>query len=155
MKNYLYNTIIYWTFTMALVFIIILFDSPMETLLAGIAGASFVGGVINLSHYFHWSQAENKEESEARQDKWDMDLAKETKEHLLDKAGRISYKIGLMVIALAILGFILLDSLSLVDNALVFVLFLLLFLLFEYFIGILIYRKLTDRYELRDEIKEE
>lgn len=155
MKNYLHNTIIYWIFTMTLIFIIFVFNSPIENLLAGFAGASFVGGIINLSHYYHWSQAENKEESEARQAKWNMDLANETKERLLDRAGRISYKIGLMVIALAILGFVLVDSFNLMDNALIFVFFLLIFLLFEYFIGILIYRKLTDQYELRDEIKED
>lgn len=153
MNKYLYTSIIYWLFSLVLIFIIFAFNSPIESLLAGFAGASFVGGSINLWHFYQSTRPENKEEYEEKQKNWETSQADQEKEALRDRAGRIAYKIGLVVIALAIVGFVLLDNIYLMENALVFVMFLLVFLLFQYFVGILIFQKLTDRYEEKERIQ--
>lgn len=153
MNSYLYNTMIYWVFTMVLVFLIFAFDSPFELLMAALSGASFLGGLINLSHYYHWKRPENRKKAIKRERKWKSDSRAKIKKRLDNEANRISYKISLFITSLAILTFIVLDSLNFVDNALIFVLFLLAYLTFQYFIKYIIYRKLIERYELNEEKK--
>lgn len=123
-----------------------IFETGLDSILIGLTGAGVGGGVVMLWKYFYWTRPKNQKEYEDLVEDRTIDLQDERKEKLRDKSGRYAYILGLIILSISILVFSVLGSLDIINNTQLIVLYLGIFLIFQYIIGVVIYRYLSKKY---------
>ena len=121
-------------------------DTPLGSLLCGFSFALLAPGVLMIWQYRKWSRPENAAAYQEKLEQEQIDLRDERKEMLRNKAGRYAYLLGLALAYLAIIVFGLLGKLGVIQYGRELVLFLGVYVLVQYAAGVLIYRKLCEKY---------
>ena len=124
----------------------LLFETKLNSLLSGFAGAGISSGIVMLWKYYYWIKPENKDKYKEKIEKENVELHDERKEMLRDKSGRYAYILGLIVLSISIVVFSILGSLEIVGDTRLIVLYLGGLLVFQYIIGVIIYKKLSKKY---------
>ncbi|WP_325200147.1 hypothetical protein [Oscillibacter sp.] len=126
----------------------LLWDTPLEGLLFGMFGAFAAPGIVQVIKYVKWSSPKNAPLYRERLEQEQIDLQDERKSMLRDRSGRYAYILGLLVAALAMLVFSVLDAFGIVgeDSAALMVLFLGGYAVFQLVAGWVIYKRLEKRY---------
>lgn len=145
-KSNLYGGLIYLFTGLACLVIALNFESKLESLLFGFAGAGICSGAVILWKYYYWTRPENKDRYKEKLENENIELHDERKTILRDKSGRYAYIIGLIVISVSIVIFSVIDSFNIVQNTKLIIIYLAGFLVFQYIIGILIFNRLNKKY---------
>lgn len=126
----------------------LLFDTALDSLFCGFAGAFAVPGIVQIVKYIKWTRPENAPIYHERLEQEQIDLRDERKMMLRDRAGRYAYALGMLLLAGAIVMFSILEILGVVSETTghLMVFFLAAYLLFQYIAGAVIYRLLARRY---------
>lgn len=146
-KSNLVMEIICAIFGLACLITAIMLDSENNSILCGFAGAGLVSGGLMIYKYFYWKSPKREKQYEEKIKQEKIELNDELKEKARDKSGSYAYIIGLVITGVSIFIFGLLDNLKIIENAKVIVVYLSVFLIFQYIIGIVIYRFLFKKYE--------
>lgn len=145
-KSNLHGGLIYLLVGLACLVIALNFESKLESLLFGFAGAGICSGAVILWKYYYWTRPENKDRYKEKLENENIELHDERKIILRDKSGRYAYIIGLIVISLSIVAFSVIGSFNIVQNTKLIIIYLAGFLVFQYIIGILIFSRLNKKY---------
>lgn len=124
----------------------LLFETKLTSLLSGFAGAGISSGAVILWKYHYWTKSENKSQYKEKIENENIELHDERKEMLRDKSGRYAYILGLVVLSVSIVVFSILGSLEITDDTRLIVIYLGGLLVFQYIIGIVIYKRLSKKY---------
>lgn len=126
------------------------FESRLENLLIGFAGAGICSGTVILWKYYYWTRPENADRYQERIENENIELHDERKTILRDKSGRYAYIIGMIVISVSVVIFSIMGNLNIIENSKLIILYLAGFLVFQYIIGILIYNHLNKKYWINE-----
>lgn len=121
-------------------------DTPLGSLLCGFSFALLAPGVLMIWKYRKWGRPENAAAYQEKLEQEQIDLRDERKEMLRNRAGRYAYVLGLLLGCLAIVVCGVLDTLGMIQHGRGLMLFLGVYVLVQYAAGILIYRRLCDKY---------
>lgn len=124
----------------------LLFETKLEGILWGFAGAGIIPGIVAICKYFYWSSPKNKARYDERLENERIEMHDELKTKIRDKSGRYTYTLGLLTLSFSILVFGILGALEVMGNTRMIVLYLSGYLLFQIIAGIVIYNKLMKRY---------
>lgn len=130
---------------LCLVFIL-LFETKLNSILSGFATTGIFFGSVVLWKYYYWTRPENKDKYKEKTQNEDIELKDERKEKLRDKSGRYAYILGLIVLSISVVVFSILGSLEIIDNSEMIVIYLSGLTVFQYIVGIIIYRHLSKKY---------
>ncbi len=122
------------------------FDTPAGSLLCGLAGALGVPGIAQIYKYFKWSRPEKAAEYQEHLEQERIDLQDERKEMLRNKAGRYAYVFILFMNCVLLFALTVLDTLGIVEADRWLIISLGVWLLVQYFAGVLIYDQLSRKY---------
>lgn len=122
------------------------FESNLDSMFFGIAGAGIAPGVMVIYKYFYWNKPENRERYQEKIENETIEQHDELKVKLRDRSGRYAYGIGLITICVSIAVFSILDKLQILNSTRIIVLYLGAYLISQIIIGIVIYRRLLKRY---------
>lgn len=125
---------------------ILLFETKLNSILSGFATTGIVFGAVMLWKYYYWTRPENKDKYMEKTQNENIELKDERKERLRDKSGRYAYILGIIVLSISIVVFSILGSLEIIDNSDLIVIYLGGLFVFQYVIGIIIYRYLSKKY---------
>ncbi len=121
-------------------------DTRINDFLFWFAGAGIIPGLIMMVQYFYWAFPKNEARYAERLENQNIELQDERKQKLRDKSGRYAYIIGLAVIGLSIVIISVLGQLELISNFRFMVIFLYIYFIFQYIIGIIIFNYLNNKY---------
>jgi len=119
-------------------------DHPLVGVIYGLAGAIGAGGIFATFRYFYWSK--HRVEYEVKLEEERIEQQDELKQMLRNEAGKYTYWIGLLIIAVSIFIYSILELLDKM-NAKPIVIFLSLYFISQVIIGIVVYNYLLKRYE--------
>lgn len=122
------------------------FESNLDSIFFGFAGAGIVPGIIMVSKYVYWNKPANRERYQEKIENETIEQHDELKVKLRDRSGRYAYGIGLITICVSIAVFSILDKLQILNSTRIIVLYLGAYLISQIIIGIVIYRRLLKRY---------
>ena len=125
---------------------ILLFETKLNSILSGFATTGIVFGAVMLWKYYYLTRPENKDKYMEKTQNENIELKDERKERLRDKSGRYAYILGIIVLSISIVVFSILGSLEIIDNSDLIVIYLGGLFVFQYVIGIIIYRYLSKKY---------
>lgn len=145
-KRDLWTGIVMVLFAALCLLIALVYETPMSSVLCGFTGGVGVPGAIQIGRYVKWSKPENAAEYQERLEQQRIELRDERKEMLRNKAGRYAYLFSLLANAVIIFILALLDTLGVIPESRWLILSLGVWLLAQYFAGILIYRWLCGKY---------
>lgn len=145
-KSNLHIGLIYLFIGIVCLVIALSFESRLESLLFGFAGAGICSGAVILWKYYYWTRPQNKDRYQEKIENENIELHDERKTILRDKSGRHAYIIGLIVISVSIVIFSIMGSLNIIQNSKLIITYLAGFLVFQYIIGILIFDHLNKKY---------
>lgn len=145
-RSNLYVGLIYLFIGIVCLMMALNYDSKLESLLFGFAGAGICCGAVILWKYYYWTRPDNKDRYTEKIEQENIELHDERKTILRDKSGRYAYIIGLMVLAVSIVVFSIIGSLNIIENTKLIITYLAGFLAFQYIIGILIFNYLNKKY---------
>lgn len=121
-------------------------ETKLDGILWGLTGAGIGLGLMQIIQYFHWNAPENRERYEALLENERIEMRDELKTKVRNQAGRYAYVAGLMIICVSMHVFSILDTLGIVENARIFVLYLFAYLMVQYILGIVFFNQLMKRY---------
>lgn len=124
----------------------LLFETKLNSILSGFAGAGISSGAVIIWKYYYWSKPENRSKYKEKIENENIELHDERKEMLRDKSGRYAYILGLIILSISIVVFSILGSLEITGDNRLIVIYLGGFLVFQYVIGIIIYKRLSKKY---------
>jgi len=145
-KNNLYIGLIYIAVGVTCLWFALKTENAMGSLLFGFFSAGVVAGLILIGKYFYWSSPKRKEIYEAKLEKEKINMRDELKENLRNRAGRMTYIITLLVVAISDIIFSIIGALGFLETKLL-VLYLSILLIFMYAVGIVIFKKLLNKYQ--------
>jgi hypothetical protein len=145
-KNNLLAGVLYMLSGVICLMIALLFDTKLGSLLFGFSGAGIGPGLMMIFQYFYWTSPKNKDRYAKRIDNQNIELNDERKQKLRDKSGRYAYLLGLAVISISIVVFSILGNLELISDYRIIVLYLFGYFVFQYVIGVIIFRYLNNKY---------
>jgi len=122
------------------------FETKLGSILCGFAGAGICSGAVILWKYYYWSRPENKEKYSEKVENESIELHDERKTILRDKSGRYAYIIGLIVLSVSIVVFSIIGSFNEIENYTLIISYLAGFAIFQYAVGILIFKYLNKKY---------
>ena len=122
------------------------FESNLDSMFFGIAGAGIAPGVMVIYKYFYWNKPENKERYREKIENEAIERHDELKVKLRDRSGRYAYVIGLVTICVSIVVFSILAKLQITINSRIIVLYLGAYLISQIFVGIFFYKQLLRKY---------
>lgn len=128
-------------------FVALLTDSVLDSLLIGFAAGGIGSGIVMTFKYYYWSAPKNRERYQEKIANEKIELQDELKTKLRDKSGRYAYAIGLLTVSASIVAFSILGQLKIVDNSRLIVLYLGGYLIFQIVIGSIIFKRLLIKYE--------
>lgn len=149
MKKHNFVTGIVFTLAGIVFFLAALFThNELDSLLCGVAGGLLGPGVIILYKYFYAKAHKQDKEFQEKQDREDIELHDELNEKLRAKAGQYTYVLGMVVLAVSMPIFVVLDALQLfMMNNLMFIGFLFIYLMFQIFAGNIIFKYLLKKFQ--------
>ncbi|MEA4848653.1 MAG: hypothetical protein VB106_15600 [Clostridiaceae bacterium] len=124
----------------------LMFDTKINSLLFGFAGAFIAPGIVMVSKYFYWTSPKNKNKYAERLENENIELHDERKEKLRDKSGRYAYLMGLAVISFSIVIFSILGELEIIAASKLIILYLGGYFVFQLIVGVIIFRHLSKKY---------
>lgn len=145
-KSYLVESIAFLLGGLVLLGVALLTDSVLDSLLFGFASGAACVGIVDICRYFYWKAPANAERYQERLTRERIELHDELKVKLRDRSGRYAYILGLIVICISIVVFSVLGKLEVIGDSRVIVLYLGGYLVFQGFMGSVIYRHLLKRY---------
>ncbi|MCH5342672.1 MAG: hypothetical protein J1E64_01445 [Acetatifactor sp.] len=145
-KSNLIFSILYTLGGAALLFVALLTDSVLDSLLFGFAAGSICSGTVMTCKYFYWSSPKNREKYQEKLEAEKIELHDEMKEKVRDKAGKYTCVLGAIVVSISIVVFSILGKLGLVENSRMIVLYLGGYLLFQIAFSIAIFQYLLKKY---------
>lgn len=145
-KNNFIIGLVYLIIGIACLVFILLFETKLNRILSGFASTGIVFGAVMLWKYYYWTRPENKDKYKEKIQNENIELKDERKERLRDKSGRYAYILGLIVLSISSVAFSILGSLEIIDNSDLIVIYLGGLSVFQYIIGIIIYRHLSKKY---------
>lgn len=145
-KNNFIIGLVYFIIGIVLLLFILLFETKLNSVLSGFATTGIVFGAVMLWKYYYWTKPENKDKYKEKTQNEDIELKDERKEMLRNKSGRYAYILGLIILSISIAVFSILGSLEIIDNSDLIVMYLGGLTVFQYIIGIIIYRHLSIKY---------
>lgn len=144
-KSNLAVGIVYVLIGMGCLLAALLTNTKLDSLLCGFAGAGIGPGCFMIYKYFYWTSPKHEKEYQDHLQQEQIELHDELKEKLRDKSGRYAYILGLIMIAISIPLFWVLDQLQLIESFHL-ILFLSLYLIVQYVAGVVIFRHLLKKY---------
>ena len=145
-RNYLNKGVILLLVGICLVLIAAFSETAVDGLFWGFAGGALGPGIVSIIQHFYWSAPNNQERYREMQEQADINLHDELNEKLRDKAGRIAYLIGLLIICISEVVFSVLGKAGIISDHKVTVLYLFGLLLIQIVIGNVAYRQLRKKY---------
>lgn len=145
-KSNLINGIISTIVGLISLILISFIETKIDGLLFTFSLTFTISGIIIVGRYLYWSRPSKINEYEERLDKEQINLHDERKEKLRNISGRYAYLIGLAIISISIITFSVIDKFDIISNARLIVLYLYAYLIFQYIIGIIIFRYLSRKY---------
>ncbi|MBQ3078351.1 MAG: hypothetical protein IJC43_10900 [Clostridia bacterium] len=146
-KSLCYTGIVYILAGLGLVAVALTTESRLGSLLFGFGGALIGPGAAMVFKYFYWSRPDRAPVYAARLEEERRERRDELKERLRDRSGRISYLLGLMVVAVSMMVLSVLEVLGLLEGARWMVLFLAGYLVFQITAGVAVFNRLLRKYE--------
>ncbi|SFE02762.1 hypothetical protein SAMN02910327_00143 [Peptostreptococcaceae bacterium pGA-8] len=122
----------------------IAFDNKMSGMLYGMTGALGGNGIFTIIRYFYWQK--NKERYQEKVDIEEIEQNDELKQKLRDKAGKYTYWIGMLIVALSIMVYSVLGGLNIMDTEHI-VAYLGAYLISQVFIGVIVFNHLLKKYD--------
>lgn len=122
------------------------FETPLNSMFCGFTGAFGVPGVVLIYKYFKWSSPKTSEVYRERLEQEQIDLKDERKEMLRNKSGRYAYIFNLALHCAVMFLLALLDTLGLMEGSRWLILSMAVWLLVQYFAGIVFYWLLNRKY---------
>lgn len=117
-----------------------------SSLICGLGGGALGSGLVTVGKYVYWTSPEREGAYQKRLEEEQIQLHDELLEKLRDRAGRITYVLGLAVLSLGILVLGVLQELSILGNIRLTVICLGGYLLFQLVMGVVVFRMLKKRY---------
>ena len=145
-KSNLLTGLIYFLLGIIFLAAAVSFESKLESLLFGFAGAGISSGAVMLWKYYYWTRPKNQARYQEKIQNETIELEDERKTMLRDKAGRYAYIVGLVVISVSVVIFSVMGNLELLKDFQLIVIYLTGLFIFLYVIGIVIYRFLSKKY---------
>lgn len=145
-KGNLHEGLVFLCIGIVCLLIALNFGTKLESLLYGYAGAGISSGAVILWKYYYWSRPENKERYSKKVENESIELHDERKTILRDKSGRYAYIIGLIVLSISVVIFSIIGSLNQIENYTLIISYLAGFAIFQYVVGILIFKHLNKKY---------
>lgn len=121
-------------------------DTKLDSLMFGFAGAGIVPGMIKIYQYFYWNSAENAERYKEKMETEDIEWHDELKDKVRGITARYVYMSGLCVLSVSSVVFTVLDSLEILENGNIFVLYLCAYILFQFVSGHIIFKRILKKY---------
>ncbi len=146
-KSNLVTGIVYVLIGIECLFVAVLTNTKLDSLLFGLAGAGIGPGCVMICKYFYWTSPKHEKEYREKLKQQQIELHDELKEKLRDKSGRYAYILGLVTAAAAIPVLAVLMKLHLIENSLLLISFLFGYLILQYLAGVVIFRHLLKKYE--------
>lgn len=146
-KNNLVTGIIYIIIGIICLAAALLTDSKLDSLLFGFTGAGIVPGIMMISKYFYWNSPNNIERYKENVESQNIELHDELKEKIRCKTAQYVYVLGLCVISVSIIVFAFLNSLEILENGNIFVLYLCAYMAFQIVSGHIIFNKIFKKYQ--------
>ena len=122
----------------------IIFDNKMSSILFGMTGALGGSGIVTIIRYLYWQK--NKEKYQEKLEIEEIEMQDELKQKLRDKAGKYTYWIGMLIIALSIMVYSVLGALNIMYTEHI-VMYLGAYLISQVFIGVIVFNHLLKKYD--------
>ncbi len=142
-KSNLIYGLIYTIVAGIFLYIAISFDNKMSGIFYGMAGAFCCSGIVTIIRYFYWEK--NIDKSQEKLEMEEIEQDDELKQKLRDRAGKYTYWIGMVIIALSIIVYSVLGVLNIMDTEHI-VIYLAAYLISQVFIGIIVFNHLLKKY---------
>ncbi len=126
--------------------IALLTENKLNGLLFGFACAGLCSGLLTICHYYYWTSSKNRERYQEKLEKESIEAHDELKEMIRDRSGRYAYMLGLIVISISTVLFSVMGSLEIIENAVIIVLYLFGYFVFQIIAGILIFNRMMKKY---------
>lgn len=139
LKEYLKGGIINSILGIILIIIPLFVKFKYSSSLFGAGCAIIVSGIRSFYSYRKWSNEENQGKFEEKLEIEEINLKDERKEKNRNISGRYAYIIGLVIILASIVTFTILDILNIIEFNKMFMIYLGIYLLFQYIIGVVIF----------------
>lgn len=143
-KSNLIYGLIYTIVAGIFLYIAISFDNKMSGIFYGMAGAFCCSGIVTIIRYFSWEK--NIDKSQEKLEMEEIEQDDELKQKLRDRAGKYTYWIGMVIIALSIIVYSVLGVLNIMDTEHI-VIYLAAYLISQVFIGIIVFNHLLKKYD--------
>jgi len=145
-KSYLITGIVYFIAGLVCLLVALFTETLLDGLLFGFSGAGIFPGAMMICRYFYWSSPKNQARYQERLENERIEQHDELKTKVRDRAGRYTYKLGLLVISISIMVFGVLGTLGFVENSRLIVLYLSGYLVFQIVAGIVIFNRILRKY---------
>ena len=143
-KSSLIYALIYTILAGISLYIAIIFNSKMSGIFYGMTGALGGNGIFIIIQYFYWKK--NKKKYQEKLEIEEIEQNDELKQKLRDKAGKYTYWIGMLIVALSIIVYSVLGALNILDTEHI-VIYLGAYLISQVFIGIIVFNHLLKKYD--------
>ncbi len=124
----------------------ILVENKLGSTLFGMSFGLMGSAAAMLWKYYYWNRPANTERYKEKLEQENINLHDERKEQLRCRAGRYAYALGIIVCAVTIMVCGILQALVDGYNFRVLIIYLGLYMVFQYIAGIVIYRRLCKKY---------
>lgn len=143
-KSNLIYGLIYTILAGISLYLAIAFDNKMSGIFYGMTGALGGNGIFIMIRYFYWQK--NKEKYQEKLEIEEIEQNDELKQKLRDKAGKYTYWIGMLIIALSIMVYSVLGGLNIMDTEHI-IIYLGAYLISLVFIGVIVFNHLLKKYD--------
>lgn len=143
-KSNLIYGLIYIILAGIFLYVAITFDNKMSGIFYGMTGALGGNGIFTIIRYFYWQK--NKGKYQEKLEIEEIEQNDELKQKLRDKAGKYTYWIGMLIIALSIMVYSVLGVLNIMDTEHI-VIYLGACLISQVFIGVIVFNHLLKKYD--------
>ena len=143
-KSNLIYGLIYTIMAGIFLYLAITFDNKISGIFYGMTGALGANGIFIIIRYFYWQK--NKEKYQEKLEIEEIEQNDELKQKLRDKAGKYTYWIGMLIVALSIMVYSVLGVLNIMDTEHI-VIYLVAYLISQVFIGFIVFNHLLKKYD--------
>lgn len=119
-------------------------EHKMASIFYGFAGGFGGNGIFIIVRYFYWKN--NKEKYEEKLEIEKIEQQDELKQKIRDRAGKYTYWIGMLIIAVSIMVYSLLGVLDIMNTEHI-VKYLAVYLISQFFIGMIVFNHLLKKYD--------
>lgn len=144
-KNNLIFGLIYIILAGVFLYPAIFYDgNKMAGIFWGMTGALGGNGIFIIIRYFYWKN--NKEKYQEKLELEQIEQQDELKQKIRDKAGKYTYLIGMVIIAISIMVYSVLGMLDIMNTEHI-VIYLSAYLISQVFIGVIVFNRILKKYD--------